>query len=114
MSAEPDVQIECDTSEARALAGAGAVMLDVRRHDELEIASIDGAVHVPLDQIADRVDEIRALNDGGCGIVVFCHHGVRSMRATEFLRAHGLRGVRSMAGGIDRWSLEIDAGVPRY
>ncbi len=114
MSDSQDVAIECTPREAHTLAGERAVLLDVRRHDELEIASIDGAAHVPLDQIADRIDEIRALDLGDRGIVVFCHHGVRSMRATEFLRANGLRGVRSMAGGIERWSIEIDETVPRY
>ena len=47
-------------------------------------------------------------------IVVYCHHGVRSLNAVAWLRAQGIEGARSMAGGIERWSAEVDPAVPRY
>jgi adenylyltransferase/sulfurtransferase len=47
-------------------------------------------------------------------IVFFCHHGMRSLDAAAWLRSQGVDGARSMSGGIDRWSAEIDPNVPRY
>ena len=47
-------------------------------------------------------------------LIVFCHHGVRSLNVVHWLREQGVEACRSMAGGIDRWSLEIDPKVPRY
>ena len=47
-------------------------------------------------------------------IIVYCHHGVRSLKVTSLLRQHGFGSAVSMAGGIDRWSVEVDATVPRY
>ena len=47
-------------------------------------------------------------------LIVFCHHGVRSLNVVHWLREQGVAACQSMAGGIDRWSLEIDPSVPRY
>ena len=47
-------------------------------------------------------------------VVLFCHHGMRSLDAAAWLRSQGVEGARSMAGGIDRWAIEVDARVPRY
>jgi rhodanese-related sulfurtransferase len=52
--------------------------------------------------------------DSGDPVVVYCHHGMRSLDVTVWLRAQGVENVRSLAGGIDRWSLEMDQKVPRY
>jgi len=92
----------------------GARLLDVRETAELEQASIAGACHIPLREIEERLDEIEELAEGGRPVLVLCHHGQRSLRATLALHAHGIGSARSVAGGIDRWSAEIDAGVRRY
>ncbi len=47
-------------------------------------------------------------------VVLYCHHGIRSLDAVAWLRAQGVEGARSLAGGIDRWATEIDPRVPRY
>jgi rhodanese-related sulfurtransferase len=52
--------------------------------------------------------------DSGEPVVCYCHHGMRSLDVTVWLRAQGVENVRSLAGGIDRWSMEIDSKVPRY
>jgi rhodanese-related sulfurtransferase len=57
---------------------------------------------------------LEALRAGNGQLVLFCHHGMRSLQVAEWLRRQGLEDSMSMAGGIDRWSLEIDPGVPRY
>ncbi len=86
-------------------------MLDVREPFEHEIASIDGADLVPMRNVPGALEALRA---GTGTLVVFCHHGVRSLQVVEWLRAQGLEDCTSMAGGIERWSLEVDRGVARY
>lgn len=95
--------------------GPAPLLLDVRRPDEFALARIDGAVLIPLDQLEKRAEE---LDDHPLGkartIFVHCHRGMRSLKATAALRALGFSDVRSIAGGIDLWSIDIDARVPRY
>ena len=86
------------------------LLLDVRRHDEVAICSLPGALHLPMDELQDRVDEL----DPAKETVVFCHHGVRSLSVTVFLRNLGFKNVSSLSGGIDRWSALVDPSVPRY
>ena len=85
-------------------------LVDVREDWEATIARLDGAFHIPLGQLAARLGEL----DSARPTVVYCHHGIRSLQATLGLRSRGFTDVRSLRGGIDRWSLEIDSGVPRY
>ncbi len=83
--------------------------LDVRRDDEREIASL-GGIHIPLHELEKRFEELPRDKKP---LIVYCHHGVRSLYATQFLKYHGYDAL-SLAGGIDLWSLEIDPTVPRY
>jgi rhodanese-related sulfurtransferase len=89
------------------------VLIDCRTQGEWQTARIEGATLIPLDQIASKLEDIEALAPEGAMLVVHCHHGVRSLRATLALRQHGLS-ARSMAGGIDLWSIDVDPRVPRY
>lgn len=118
MASEPEHRLreglETTPGDARRMLEAGARLLDVREAAELERASIPDACHIPLREIEDRLDEIEELAEGGRPVLVICHHGQRSLRATLALHAHGIGSARSVAGGIERWSLEVDAGVPRY
>lgn len=68
-----------------------------------------------MNEIERRADELES-DDGrkDAPIIVHCHHGVRSMRVTATLRGLGFTNVRSMAGGIDLWSLDVDPRIPRY
>lgn len=85
-------------------------LLDVREPFEWEISRIEGARLIPLGELPARVREL----DGHAEIVTYCHHGVRSRHAAEILRAAGFPSVRSLAGGIDAWSTDVDPGVPKY
>jgi rhodanese-related sulfurtransferase len=85
-------------------------ILDVREPWERDTASIAGSLHIPMADVPARLQEL----DPDAHIVVYCHHGVRSLSVTDWLRQQGHERVQSMAGGIDRWSVEIDSKVPRY
>jgi len=84
-------------------------MLDVREPQEHETVNLGGLL-IPLQELPRRLRELDRTRE----LVVYCHHGVRSMTAVNFLRANGFAKARNLAGGIDRWSLEIDSSVRRY
>ena len=88
------------------------LLLDVREEVEYATARIESSRLIPLSELGERLEE---LEPHRCdSIVVYCHHGVRSLQVTQALRGAGFANVQSMAGGIDRWSLQVDASVPRY
>ena len=87
-------------------------VLDCRTAEEHAIAKIEGAVLIPMQEIAERLSELEPWRDSP--IIVHCHHGVRSLRVTHFLRDKGFSQAQSMKGGIDAWSVEVDPSVPRY
>ena len=85
-------------------------LLDVRTPQEYEIARIEGCVLV--DQALAQ--EILQSWPKDTHIIAICHHGVRSLNAASFLRGNGFENTQSMRGGIDAWSMSVDAKVPRY
>jgi rhodanese-related sulfurtransferase len=87
------------------------MLLDVREPWEFETARIEGAKLVPMGDIPSRAHQEL---DPDYHIVVYCHHGVRSMNVTAWLRQQGFEKAQSMAGGIDAWSRTIDPKVPLY
>jgi rhodanese-related sulfurtransferase len=87
-------------------------LIDCREEDELAICRIDGCEWFPLGTFSVAGERLTV--DHGRGVVVYCHHGMRSLRAAEFLRAHGVKNCFSMQGGIDAWSQSIDPAVSRY
>jgi rhodanese-related sulfurtransferase len=105
--------MEISPSEVKRKLDAGEPLrlIDVREPEEYRICRIDGAVLLPMRSIPEHLQE---LNNDGPEIVVLCHHGVRSLSVVDWLRRQGVENCRSLAGGIDRWSLEIDPTVPRY
>ena len=90
--------------------GEAIALLDVREPHEFAIARIDGATLIPLRSLRARLGELERERE----IVVLCHHGQRSMRALEFMRGSGFGKIKSLHGGIDAWSREVDADIPRY
>jgi adenylyltransferase/sulfurtransferase len=103
-----DVQVE-EVEEWRR-EGRDFVILDVRTPQEFEIARIEGARLIPVQELRDRLGEL----DPAATIVVHCHHGPRSTQATRFLREMGYGRARNLAGGIAAWSREVDPSVPQY
>jgi adenylyltransferase/sulfurtransferase len=87
-------------------------LLDVREADEHDFAKIDGSRLVPLRELPDRLHELKGWQERE--VVVYCHHGMRSLRAAQFLAAEGFRQVSNLTGGIDRWAVEVDPTVKRY
>ncbi len=88
-------------------------LIDCREDDEFSFCKIDGAELRPLSNFAEQATNF-LLTDEETPMVVYCHHGMRSMQATLFLRNKGKKNVWSLAGGIDQWSEKIDESVPRY
>jgi rhodanese-related sulfurtransferase len=95
-------------------AGSVPVVLDVREPWEVQTASVkpDGfeLVAIPMNQLPARVGELDPARPVAC----LCHHGARSQRVAMFLAGNGFGHLANIAGGIDAWSGELDAGVPRY
>ncbi|MCP2041477.1 rhodanese-related sulfurtransferase [Neisseria sp. HSC-16F19] len=90
--------------------GRDFVLLDVREADEVAFAALDGHTHIPMHMVPLRHNEL----PDDVPLVVYCHHGVRSFQVAAFLKQAGFEEVYNLAGGIDAWSLQIDAAVPRY
>jgi len=104
---------EISVAELKSMRDAGQefTMLDVREPWEFEVARIAGSKHIAMGDIPARFNQELDPEDH---IVVVCHHGVRSMNVTAWLRQQGFEKVQSLRGGIDRWSREIDSSVPLY
>ena len=96
--------------KARRDRGETPLVIDVREDWELQLASIPGVVHVPMNQIPARFGEFQR----DAEIIVMCHAGGRSMRVAHFLANQGFTDVANLAGGISAWSESVDATVPRY
>jgi rhodanese-related sulfurtransferase len=111
---EGGLPVEIDVHAVAGLRSGGepCLLVDCREPEEYATARIAEAVLVPMAEIPARIELLAAHRDGR--IVVHCHHGVRSLHVTRWLRARGFATAQSMAGGIDAWSLEIDPTTPRY
>jgi rhodanese-related sulfurtransferase len=90
--------------------GEDVVLLDVREHDELAVAAVAGALHIPMREVPARLSELATDKP----LVVMCHSGGRSRRVAEYLLGNGFLTVFNLEGGIDAWSTQIDSHVPRY
>jgi|SRR6478672_3932774 len=107
--------LEISPAEAQALQKSGEPLffIDVREPDEWKLARIEGASLVPMGMVPATLQDLENKADEGA-LIVYCHHGVRSLQVVAWLRDHGIPCCYSMAGGIDRWSREVDAIIPRY
>ena len=92
--------------------GHGVRLIDVRQPWENQLAALPNNILIPLNKLPQRVQDARG--DATTLVVVYCHHGIRSLSAASYLEQQGLGNVRSLAGGIDAWSCEVDPSVPRY
>jgi len=95
-----------------AVSDQDMILLDVREPSERQVAAIEPSLHVPMGDVPGQLPHLQAHADDL--VVVYCHHGGRSMQVTAFLRQQGFENVMNMAGGIDRWARELDPGMHRY
>jgi rhodanese-related sulfurtransferase len=104
--------MEVNVLEAKRLmeAAPNTVLLDIREQIEVSACTIAGARHIPMGEIPLSWNSLPT----DTPLLVYCHHGRRSLMVTQFLRQHGLDFAQSVSGGIDAWSREIDSSVPRY
>ncbi len=113
MSVSEDLPLELTPLELqeRIIRGDRVRLVDVREPWEFQAARIEGAELIPM---ADIPANLPRLDGEEAPLVVYCHHGVRSMNVAVWLRRQGVDHAQSLQGGIDRWSREIDPAVPRY
>jgi len=107
-----EIEIEPEAVAALQRTGTPFRLIDCRELEEWDTARIAGAELLPLGEFSARHASV--LTNPGEPIVIHCHHGMRSAKATLFLRQKGYKNVWSMARGIEGWSLEVDPAVPRY
>jgi adenylyltransferase/sulfurtransferase len=115
MPPESSLPLEISGLEAQRLLsaqGANLRLIDVRDPEEYALCRLPGAQLISLQVLPAEAPT--KLADKSADILLYCHHGMRSLRATEYLRSIGYAKARSIAGGIDKWSTEIDATIPRY
>jgi rhodanese-related sulfurtransferase len=91
-------------------SGADVVLLDVREAWELDVARVDGIVHIPMGEVADRLKEL----DPARQTVVLCRSGRRSMEIARFLEQKGFKSVANLKGGILAWGQELDSSLATY
>jgi adenylyltransferase/sulfurtransferase len=86
------------------------LLLDVRQDWETRLCRLDDAVHIPIEEIEVRTEEL----DPEGEIVVYCHQGVRSAAVAAYLRGLGFKDVKNLAGGLDAWARTVDPTMRRY
>ena len=106
-----DYEITPEEVKNKLEAGESFTLLDVREPWEFETSQIEGAKLIPMGDVPSRAHQELNPEDH---VVVVCHHGVRSMNVTAWLRQQGFENAQSMRGGIDAWSKRVDAKVPTY
>jgi rhodanese-related sulfurtransferase len=110
----PQVAVQDLAAFVHRHGGQAPLLLDVREAWELQTARLDlpGAttLHMPMHSLPARRAELAAAQP----VLVLCHHGARSLQCVAYLQQQGHTAVYNIAGGIDAWSREVDASVPRY
>jgi rhodanese-related sulfurtransferase len=96
--------------QARLASPVRPLLLDVRQDWETRLCRLENAVHIPIEEIELRADELNAADD----IVVYCHQGVRSAAVAEYLRQRGFKSVKNLRGGLDYWARTVDPSMRRY
>jgi rhodanese-related sulfurtransferase len=105
-------QISVDDLKARQDKGDSVVLIDVRQPWENDTVRLADSILIPLNELPQRTDEIPQKDD--TLIIVYCHHGVRSLSGAAIIEGARIKNVASLAGGIDRWAIAIDPTLPRY
>ena len=106
-----DFQITAEDVKEALDRGEKLTLVDVREPWEFEVSHLEGAKLIPMGDVPSRAHQEL---DPEEHIVVFCHHGVRSLNVTNWLREQGFEKAQSMSGGIDRWAKIVDNAIPVY
>ena len=106
-------EIAPQEAQERLNKGSGSVLIDVREPEEFTLARVEGSQLIPMQTIPAQLQKLEQMADDNT-LLVLCHHGVRSLQVVAWLRRQGIEDCYSVAGGIDRWSREVDGSVPRY
>jgi rhodanese-related sulfurtransferase len=96
--------------QGRLRAGEDLLLVDVREPEEISIAALPDALVCQLSRASDWIERLPKDQP----LVIFCHHGIRSLHVAVALAERGHRNVTNMTGGIDLWSTQVDPAVPRY
>ena len=104
-------EISARDLDERRKRGDKILVIDCREPWENGLVRLTESTLIPMNDTPGRIEELRGAEGP---IVVYCHHGIRSLQVVQWLRAQGLENVFSLAGGIDAWSLEVDRELPRY
>jgi rhodanese-related sulfurtransferase len=91
-------------------AGEQLRIIDVREHDEYEVARVEAAVLLPMSEIQNWWQDLPRDEE----LVIMCHHGARSAQVCMALSRAGFEHLTNLEGGIDSWSIEVDPNIPRY
>lgn len=86
------------------------LLLDVREEDEVRLCALPGSLHIPMNLIPLRHNEL----PDDIPIIVYCHHGIRSLNVARYLAHVGFENVANLQGGIDAWARQIDPTMARY
>jgi rhodanese-related sulfurtransferase len=105
-----ELEIKPADVKARLDRGEKVVLVDVREPWEHQLCRIEGAKLIPLGSLAASLNTLPDVDE----VICYCHHGMRSLDAAAWLRFQGFANAKSLAGGIERWSVEVDPKVPRY
>lgn len=106
------LEIDCLTVKQKLDKDHSFLLLDCREQEEYNLVNISESRLLPMSEIQERVSELD--EHRSAEIIVYCHHGMRSMQVTAWLQQEGFTNVKSMQGGIDAWSCEIDDSKVRY
>ena len=107
------LEISPQEVKLRLDAGEKLHLIDVREPHEFDQARLRGADLIPMRTVPGELSSLEARAEEGT-LVVYCHHGIRSLNVVSWLREHGVEACQSMAGGIEAWSLLVDSSIPRY
>src|SRR5687767_14492364 len=107
----PEISPQELSQRLRAPAEQWPLLLDVRSQSEHDFVSFPHSLHIPLMELEERTDELKAKN--AQEIIVYCHHGIRSMQGAAFLRQLGFN-ARNLTGGIDLYAVSVDRTMRRY
>ena len=105
-----NTELEVEKLQDLLQNGSAPIIIDVREDFELEISKIDGSIHIPMNQVPKRLEELSPEKE----YVIMCRTGVRSAQICEFLANQNFQSVSNLTGGINQWAKQIDSSLPVY